>query len=291
MKELIHKEIFSSEPTSMVVLFELILKDLNKKSYRFHAGENGHNKEIIFNGKNYHYLPIKAEGFDYADKKLPRPIITADNTESFFSLKTRFFKDFIGYELIRTRTFAKFLDSANFPNNTNPYGTPTAVSYPPEKYIINRKIKEDISVISFELVSPMEYENAKIPNRKIVYNVCQWQYRHHVGCGYNGLPVCDSKGNNLSYNPTGTPASTWDSSRTYNQGDYVQILPDPAKSNAAPSVYVCLTNTTSSNPQSDKANWIADSCSKNLSGCRARFGDTEVTNGLPFGGFPGTWQY
>ena len=132
MKELIHKEIFNKEPTSMVVLFELVLKDLNKKSYRFHAGENGYTNAIIFNGKTYHFLPIKAEGFDYSDKKLPRPTITADNTDSFFSLKTRFFKDFIGYELIRTRTFLKFLDAANFPNNVNPYGAPTAVSYPSE---------------------------------------------------------------------------------------------------------------------------------------------------------------
>ena len=48
MKELIHKEIFHSEPTSMVVLFELVLKDLNLKSYRFHAGENGNTNAIIF---------------------------------------------------------------------------------------------------------------------------------------------------------------------------------------------------------------------------------------------------
>ena len=291
MKELIHKEIFHSEPTSMVVLFELVLKDLNLKSYRFHAGENGNTNAIIFKGNPYHYIPIKAEGFDYADKKLPRPTISADNTDSFFSLKTRFFKDFIGYEVIRTRTFVKFLDAANFPNGVNPYGSPSSVSYPPEKYIINRKVIENQNEIKFELVSPLEYENAKIPNRKVVYNACQWQYRHHIGCGYKDLPVSDSKGNSLSFVPTGIPPETWNSLKTYNAGNYVQILPDPSKSNAAPGVYVCLNNATTSNPQNDKVNWIADACPKNISGCRLRFGDKEQTNGLPFGGFPGTWQY
>jgi len=291
MKELIHKEIFDVEPSTMIILYELVLKNESMKSYRFHAGENGYENAIIFNAKDYHYIPIKADGFDYANSKLPRPTLTADNTESFFSLKSRFFKDFIGYELIRTRTFVKFLDAANFPNGVNPYGAPTAVSYPPEKYIINRKSLENKQVIQFELVSPLEYENAKIPNRKVVYNACQWQYRHHIGCGYKGLPVTDSKGNPLSIIGTKTPPDEWKDGDTYNQGNYVQISPDVKSANAPVRVYVCLTNGTSSNPQSDKANWVADACSKNISGCRARFGDTEVINGLPFGGFPGTWQY
>jgi|TARA_R110000824_G_scaffold38869_6_gene118268 lambda family phage minor tail protein L len=291
MKELIHKEIFNAEPSAMIVLYELVLKYENMKSYRFHAGENGFENAIIFNKKDYHYIPIRADGFDYGDGKLPRPTLTADNTESFFSLKSRFFKDFIGYELIRTRTFVKFLDAVNFPNNVNPYGSPTATSYPPEKYIINRKNLEDSQTIQFELVSPLEYENAKIPNRKIVYNACQWQYRHHIGCGYKGLPVTDSKGNPLSFNGTKTPPNEWKDGSVYAQGNYVQISPDRKSPNTPPRVYVCLNDGTSSNPQSDKANWTADACPKNISGCRARFGNTEVVNGLPFGGFPGTWQY
>ena len=91
MKKNIHKEIFELEPSVMVTLYEIILINESGKKYYFHAGENGFEKDIIFKGNNYYYLPIKAEGFEYEDGKLPRPTITADNTDSFFSLKTRFF--------------------------------------------------------------------------------------------------------------------------------------------------------------------------------------------------------
>ena len=293
MKSEIHKEIFDTEPSAMIVLYELILKYESMKSYRFHAGENGYTNEIIFDTNPYSFLPIKAEGFDYANEKLPRPTLTADNTDSFFSLKSRFFKDFIGYEVIRTKTFVKFLDAVNFPNNKNPYGTPTASSYPPERYIINRKTVENANAIQFELVSPLEYENAKIPNRKVVYNTCQWQYRHHIGCGYKGPPATDSKGNLLPYTPLplATPPSGWVEGFTYNAGTYIQIPPDATSPDTPPRIYVCLNNGTSTSPVSDKVNWVADACPKNISGCRVRFGLNERTNGLPFGGFPGTWQY
>ena len=93
--------------------------------------------------KNYLFHPIQADGFDFAEDSLPRPSITADNTDSFFSLKSRYFKDFVGYEVRRIRTFVKFLHGNNFPNNTNPYGSPTEDSFPVEKYMINRKTTEN----------------------------------------------------------------------------------------------------------------------------------------------------
>lgn len=288
MKANIHKEIFKMEPSVMVTLYEIILINESGKKYYFHAGENGFQKDIIFQGNNYYFLPIKAEGFEYEDGKLPRPTITADNTDAFFSLKTRFFKDFIGYPVHRIRTFVKFLHGDNFPNGVNPFGTPTEETFPVEKYTINAKTKEDQNIVQFEMTSPLEKEAAFIPNRKVVYNVCQWQYRHSVGCGYNGPPVADSRGNSLI---VGRGKGEYSDTTTYNSGDWVTItnLLDPA---SPPKYYVCLDNgTVGIKPETDKTKWAEDACSKDIQGCRLRFGAGENSHGLPFGGFPGSWEY
>jgi len=289
MDQSIHKEIFDLEPSTMVILYELVLKGYGS-SYYFHAGENGYTNEIVFQGNNYYYIPIKAEGFNSSDTSLPRPTLTADNTDSFFSLKTRFFKDFIGYTFKRTRTFVKFLHGDNFPNDTNPFGSPTEVSFPVEKYVINKKVVENQNVIQFELTSPLEKESAFIPNRKVVYNTCQWQYRHSIGCGYSDIPVTDGKGNLLDFTATGTPITEFNITDTYNSGEYV-VVPAEAGSIHPDRVFVCVQDgTIGKEPKNDKTSWILDACPKNISGCRARFGATENINGLPFGGFPGTWQ-
>jgi lambda family phage minor tail protein L len=56
-------------------------------------------------------------------------------------------------------------------------------------------------------------------------------------------------------------------------------------------VYVCLKNHTSApnkDPFFNKEHWVADQCSKTLTGCKMRFGNE---GSLPFGGFPGTEEY
>jgi len=289
MEKTIHEEIFKLEPSTLVTLYELVLKGFGE-SYYFHSGENGFTNEIIFKGNNYNYIPMKTHGFDSTESQLPRPRITADNSDSFFSLKTRFFKDFIGFTFKRTRTFVKFLHKDNFPGGVNPHGSDTEVSFPEEKYIINQKTVENQNIIEFELVSVLEKEQAFIPNRKIVYNTCQWKYRHGIGCGYVGAPVSDARGNQINFTPAGPPQE-FDESTTYNSGNYVKLSPAPLSSDPD-RVFVCVVNgTLGKNPQNDRDSWIMDSCPKNISGCRSRFGLTETLNGLPFGGFPGTWEY
>jgi lambda family phage minor tail protein L len=287
MDESIQEEIGKLEPSTVMTFYELVLKGYNA-SYYFHSGENGLSNSITFKGKEYYYVPIKANGFDATDSSLPRPTLSIDNHDSFFSLKTKFFKDFVGFTLKRTRTFVKFLHGENFPNNLNPFGTPTEVSFPTEKYIINKKIIENQDAIQFELASVLEKENAFLPSRKIVFNTCQWRYRHHIGCGYSEGPVSDSKGNPIDfYDEEGI--NIYNEDTTYSRGQGV-LVPATPGSQDVDKVFVCLVDDTQGkNPLTDKTAWVMDSCPKNISGCRSRFANEESTNGLPFGGFPGSW--
>ena len=61
--------------------------------------------------------------------------------------------------------------------------------------------------------------------------------------------------------------------------------------NISYSFYVCIklngTNSTGAkNPSTEKEYWVKDSCSKDLTGCKLRWGGN--IKGLPYGGFPGT---
>jgi lambda family phage minor tail protein L len=88
----------------------------------------------------------------------------------------------------------------------------------------------------------------------------------------------------------------------YKVGDFVyretsNIKVSKSDINAVPNweplmkVYVCLKNHTSApnkDPLFNKEYWVADQCSKTLTGCKMRFGNE---GSLPFGGFPGTEEY
>lgn len=96
-------------------------------------------------------------------------------------------------------------------------------------------------------------------------------------------------------------------SHTYNAGDYVFVIGDRAQKgqqlvgnpySSLASYYVCLeahvpTDATFK-PEKRTDLWIADKCSKRLAGCRLRFDNEDLEDGvnngrdLPYGGFPGT---
>jgi len=297
MDKIIHEEIMKLEPSALITLYRINLdQKIPGGVYYFHAGENGFGKTIKFKGKNYYFHPIQVDGFDYVDEALPRPTLTVDNTDSFFGLKTRFFEDFIGYKFTRIRTFVKFLHGDNFPNGVNPYGSGGEQTFPEEVYNINKKNIENQSIVQFELVSPLEKEGNEIPNRKIVFNVCQWRYRHKEGCGFDSRAgknaIADAHNNkfeDLLPNVTLVSKGEYDPNTTYNKGHVVFINPD--NTTDPMQYFVCTTNGTKDvNPPTNKKLWIEDACSKSIAGCRLRWGDLENSNGLPFGGFPGTVQ-
>lgn len=70
----------------------------------------------------------------------------------------------------------------NFPNG-NPDADPTqeAVS----RYVVEEMTEETFEQVTYTLATPIDCDNAIIPARTILADVCQWQYRG-VGCGYDG---------------------------------------------------------------------------------------------------------
>lgn len=91
-----------------------------------------------------------------------------------------------GAKVTRIRTLARYIDAANFPGGTNPYGTPQPdAEFPREIYYIDRKAAETRDVIEFELASAFDLAGVRAPRRQCVANLCQWTYRG-AECTYTG---------------------------------------------------------------------------------------------------------
>ncbi|WP_171999573.1 phage minor tail protein L [Cronobacter sp. JZ38] len=183
--ETIASSIQSLQPSALIEVFELDMSVTTSggKLY-FHAGTNELSEPIIWQGVTYKPWPIAASGFDKNGQgKLPRPKLQVSNLDGIISAEVQSNEDLIGCKLIRRVTLARFLDAANFTE-----GNPTADAnqhFADEMWYIDQKTFEDREIVEFELASAFDLMGVMLPNRQIVKNSCQWQYRS-AECGYTG---------------------------------------------------------------------------------------------------------
>lgn len=296
------KELIDLEPTALLDLF-LIYYKFPEDDFNFVAispSSNGIENGIIWQGVQYIPVPIETEGFKtIGESELPKPKIRISNKDFFASRYISKFKDLVGTKVVRKRVFAKFLDNKNFIGG-NPFGAadPEA-GMPDEIYYINRKSSESKSLMEFELVTPLEMENYKIPNRAGFSRYCYWSYRGY-GCRYAGDPKTNNQGEEFSGSlqdkgayKVGTVYSVNDfvylESKSYLLTDADELDPTNTKNQKGlRTLYVCLEAHTADIDDfpAFSSKWAKDACAKNINACSLRFG-----NNLPFGGFPGTYEY
>ena len=163
----------------------------------WHAGSNADvTGNIAFNSISYVRLPVKAEGFEFTNGgSLPRPTLTVANLDGAVTALligvnlTTPGNDLTGAKVRRIRTLKKFLDGETA---ADPYAT-----FPVEEWYIDRKASESRDVVTFELASKFDMTNKELPNRQVVANICQWQYRS-TECGYSGSNYFDVNNNSVA---------------------------------------------------------------------------------------------
>jgi len=182
-KEAHNKAITDLLPDTLIELYEVDAGPGMGIS-RFHPGKII-DANIVLGGMVYICLPIEAAGFESrGDGTLPRPNLVVGNPEGIISDLIKRQDDLVGNKFKRIRIFLKFLDAVNFPENDNPFGTPDPEArFDDDIYIFNRKVSENKYYIEFELISPLEVENYKLPARLMIANYCPWRYRG-IGCRY-----------------------------------------------------------------------------------------------------------
>jgi lambda family phage minor tail protein L len=185
----ITSELQKLAPSAIIEMFILDLTSLGDTVYRFHAGSNGYNQDVVWQGNLYVPFPVEASGFEYNGQgQLPRPVLRVANLSSAITLLALQFKDLIGAKVTRKRTLRKYLDAANFPGG-NATADPTA-DFEDEIYYIDRKANENRDVVEFELATSFDLQGVLLPRRQIIQNICSWAYKG-TECGYAGTNYFD----------------------------------------------------------------------------------------------------
>jgi lambda family phage minor tail protein L len=195
----IYADLSTLAPDAIIELFELHYDNTLHGStdiLRWHAGSNADvTGNITWNGNDYARLPVQAEGFEYTNTgTLPRPTLSVANLNGAVTAillgvnLTTPGNDLTGAKVKRIRTLKKFLDGESA---ADPYAT-----FPVEEWFIDRKATESRDVVSFELASKFDLSNKELPNRQVVANICQWQYRSSE-CSYTGSNYFDVNNNTV----------------------------------------------------------------------------------------------
>ena len=173
-----------------------------KDILRFHNNIKVFNSLIIWQGKTYFPAPIQAEGFDISSRgTLPTPVLrmTAQKEEGIQALSIlrraiHKYGDIVGAKVTRIRTFAKYLDQANFSsisqidgkqgiyesNFPDQYEPDPYAEFPRDIFYIERKSNENKINLEYELSALIDVEGIKLPRRVILSKKCGFTYR---GCG------------------------------------------------------------------------------------------------------------
>jgi lambda family phage minor tail protein L len=169
-------------PSAVIELFTLEITAAlhgSNATYRFHAGTNRvGNGDIVWAGNTYVKMPIQAEGFAYTRGQLPRPNLVVSNALNTITTillnvnATTAGNDLTGATVTRIRTLARYLDSVNFPGNTNPLGTPDSTAeFPQEIYKIDRKSSENRETVTFELAAVFDLAGVRAPKRQCTRSI------------------------------------------------------------------------------------------------------------------------
>lgn len=190
-------------PGALVSLFDIDMTVLGGGILRYAPGTL-QDAAVRWRGNAYIAMPIIADGFETAGRgQLPTPSLTIAR-ETLIAAAVVTFDDLRGAKVIRWRTFRSYLD-----------GQPTSdanAHFNPDIFKIERKIKQNKTMIQWQLSADIDQQGKMIPGRIATRGHCPWIYRFWTGGGfsYSSSPhVCPYAGNRYfesNGTPTGNPA-------------------------------------------------------------------------------------
>lgn len=186
--QLTAQEVEKLEISARVELWELDLRRNGGNLLRFCNQPNEKQQPVVWKGQTYQTYPIQGEGFSFkTEGAMDRPTLVVANLHGLVTSALAQDDFLIGATVTRRLVHAKFLDAVNFTNG-NPYANPQqeVVQY----FILERVVSLTHEFATFELTIPSETTGARLPNRRVIANLCVWQYRKGA-CTYSGGACAD----------------------------------------------------------------------------------------------------
>jgi lambda family phage minor tail protein L len=160
---------------------DLYIVDLNPigvaQSYFFFPGVAGDGTEIVYQGNTYYPWNIKITGVEKrGDGAQARPSVEIANIDDYVTLLCQQYQDMVGATVTRRRTLATYIaaDIAGYQDNY---------------WFIEQRTAESRETVKFDLSSPLDFLDKKLPGMIAIANTCPHQYKsilHGSGCGWPG---------------------------------------------------------------------------------------------------------
>lgn len=186
----------SLEQDGRVLLFQLDATRLGGDVMYFH----GHRSQgsIWWQGQEYEQISIDIDGLERrGDTKASAPTLSVANqvkgVQGVISALCVKLKDMVGAKVTIIETYKQFLDPINFPLKQNPEASNKSIN---QVWYIQQKKTETAFQVDFELVSPVDFMNSKLPRGQMT-RTCRWArlkgYRGDI-CGYTGTAMFTKDG-------------------------------------------------------------------------------------------------
>lgn len=167
---MIQSDIQSLEPDARVQLYIIDLNPIGPAIvYRYYPGVDANYGVITYQGLPYNPWPISIEGIEkQGTGPQNRPTLTVSNVTKAISIAIAPYQDIVGAKITRITTLAKYLDNGS---------SPDPAAFHTEVYYIDRKRGENKTNVQFELSTPLDFLNKKLPGRVIIGSTCPWVYK------------------------------------------------------------------------------------------------------------------
>ena len=186
--QLLQQESQSLNPSSVIHLFTLDASNVGGAIHRFSMERETDGTPVSFGGNQFPQLSVQVEGFEWnSDGTLPRPKMSASAlNDTFYSLIV-LTNGAQGALLLRERTLAKFLDGHEYGGR--------GIKFSSDLYIVDRVTTLTKSLVTLELITPLDLPRCELPARVALRDMCPWVYRYRSGNSW----VYDQTGNACPY--------------------------------------------------------------------------------------------
>ena len=149
----LNETVHQSTVSSYITLIQIDCTNIAGINQIFYISPSGIESSIIeFNGHTYTAFPAQITGEGATSSDAPkRPQLSISNINNLFGNLAFDYADLVGCEVTHIITFLEYL------------GIGSSISKAPARYIIRKKLSQDIATLSFELGSYTDKERAYLP--------------------------------------------------------------------------------------------------------------------------------
>lgn len=160
---------------------DLYIVDLNPigtaQIYCLYPGANNDASDIVYQGNTFTPWNIKISGIEKrGDGAQARPSVEIANVGGMITQLCQQYQDMVGATVTRRRTFSTYIAAG-------------IASYRDDYWFIEQRTAESRETVKFDLSSPLDFLDKKLPGFIAIANVCPHQYKSTAngsGCSWPG---------------------------------------------------------------------------------------------------------